>query len=145
MSSAHFAASARTIINLQGDGGELCPFGSTVRLVFNGWAARVISLRSRRGCAGSSGGTREDKQRSHWPRWQAHEHSRASPSQQATNIMSANFERHRQAWTPSEISKLGLLVGKGMSLKSIAKALTRSEESVKKRAKIDKLKIAKAR
>lgn len=59
--------------------------------------------------------------------------------------MSPNFERHRQAWTPSEISKLHLFVGKGMSLKSIAKALTRSEESVKTRAKIDKLKITKAR
>ncbi len=59
--------------------------------------------------------------------------------------MKANFERHRQAWTPSEISKLRTLAGKGMGLRPIAKALTRSEESVKKRAKIDKLKIAKAR
>ena len=72
-------------------------------------------------------------------------HPRSSPAPQATNIMRANFERHRQAWTPSEIGKLRMLAGKGMSLKSIAKALTRSEESVKKRAKIDKLKIAKAR
>ena len=59
--------------------------------------------------------------------------------------MSAKFERHRQAWTPSEIGKLRMFAGRGMSLKSIATALTRSEESVKKRAKIDKLKIAKAR
>jgi hypothetical protein len=59
--------------------------------------------------------------------------------------MSPTFERHRQAWTGSEISKLGILASKGMSLKSIAKALTRSEESIKTRAKIDKLKIAKAR
>lgn len=59
--------------------------------------------------------------------------------------MSPNFERHRQAWTHSEISKLRVLVNKGMSRQSIARALTRSEESVKKRAKIDKLKIAKAR
>jgi len=59
--------------------------------------------------------------------------------------MTPNFERHRQAWTPSEIGKLRLLAGKGMSLKAIAKALTRSEESVKKRAKSDKLKISKAR
>ena len=63
----------------------------------------------------------------------------------ATNIMSEKFERHRQAWTPNEIGKLRVLVGRGMSLKSIATALTRSEESVKKRAKIDKLKIVKAR
>lgn len=59
--------------------------------------------------------------------------------------MAQNFERHRQPWTPGEVAKLHLLAGKGMSLKAIAKALTRSEESVKKRAKSDKLKISKAR
>lgn len=53
------------------------------------------------------------------------------------------FERHRQAWTQDEIQKLHLLAGKGMTLRAIAKALTRSEESVKQRAKDDKLKIAK--
>ena len=37
------------------------------------------------------------------------------------------------------------LVEKGMGLKAIAKALTRSEESTKKRAKLDKLKIKKMR
>lgn len=59
--------------------------------------------------------------------------------------MAKKFERHRQAWTPSEIGKLSLMAGKGMSLKTIASALTRSEESVKKQAKIQKLKISKAR
>jgi len=59
--------------------------------------------------------------------------------------MSDRFERHRQAWTPDEIQKLRTLVEKGMGLKAIAKALTRSEESTKKRAKEDKLKIAKMR
>lgn len=59
--------------------------------------------------------------------------------------MAKKFERHRQAWTPSEIENLRFMAGKGMSLKSIANALTRSEESVKKQAKIGKLKIAKAR
>lgn len=59
--------------------------------------------------------------------------------------MSDRFERHRQAWTPAEIQKLKLLVEKGMGLKAIAKALTRSEESTKKRAKDDKLKISKLR
>ena len=53
------------------------------------------------------------------------------------------FERHRQPWTQDEIQKLHLLAGKGMALKAIAKALTRSEDSVKQRAKDDKLKIAK--
>ena len=55
------------------------------------------------------------------------------------------FERHRQAWTPAEIEKLRFMVGKGMSLKAIAKSLTRSEESVKKQAKLLKLKISRAR
>ena len=55
----------------------------------------------------------------------------------------SKFERHRQPWRADEIQKLHLLAGKGMALKAIAKALTRSEESVKDRAKLDKLKIAK--
>ncbi|KZK76496.1 hypothetical protein PsW64_00836 [Pseudovibrio sp. W64] len=59
--------------------------------------------------------------------------------------MADRFERHRQAWTPEEIRKLHLLATKGMSLKAIAKALTRSEESTKNRAKQEKLKISKAR
>ena len=59
--------------------------------------------------------------------------------------MSERFERHRQAWTPSEIANLRRLIEKGMGLKAISKSLTRSEESIKTRAKIDKLKIAKKR
>ncbi len=53
------------------------------------------------------------------------------------------FERHRQPWRQDEIQKLHLLAGRGQSLRAIAKALTRSEESVKDRAKADGLKIAK--
>jgi DNA-binding NarL/FixJ family response regulator len=59
--------------------------------------------------------------------------------------MAEKFERHRQPWTSDEIQKLHTLAGKGMALKAIAKALTRSEESVKDRAKNDGLKIAKLR
>jgi len=59
--------------------------------------------------------------------------------------MAERYERHRQAWTSEEIQKLHLLVTKGMSLKAVAKALSRSEESTKNRAKLDKLKIRKAR
>jgi DNA-binding NarL/FixJ family response regulator len=55
------------------------------------------------------------------------------------------FERHRQPWRQDEIQKLHQFAGKGMSLKAIAKALTRSEESVKDRAKADGLTIAKLR
>jgi hypothetical protein len=57
--------------------------------------------------------------------------------------MKDKFERHKQPWTPAEIDKLHTLAKKGMPLKAIAKALTRSEESVKIRAKADSLAIAK--
>ncbi len=59
--------------------------------------------------------------------------------------MAERYERHRQAWTHDEIQKLHMLATKGMSLKTIAKALMRSEESTKNRAKQDKLKIPKMR
>ena len=59
--------------------------------------------------------------------------------------MSEKFERHKQPWRQDEIQKLHTLAGKGMALKGIAKALTRSEESVKQRAKEDGLRIAKLR
>ena len=56
--------------------------------------------------------------------------------------MAERFERHRQPWKPDEVQKLHTLAKKGMALKAIAKALTRSEESVKERAKADGLSIA---
>ena len=55
------------------------------------------------------------------------------------------FERHRQPWRQDEIQKLHTLAKKGVALRAIAKALTRSEESVKERAKLDGLSIAKLR
>ncbi|WP_448501083.1 hypothetical protein [Sphingomonas sp.] len=59
--------------------------------------------------------------------------------------MAEKFERHRQPWRPDEIQKLHQLAAKGMPLKQMAKALTRSEESIKDRAKADGLKISKLR
>ncbi len=59
--------------------------------------------------------------------------------------MTKSFERHRQAWTPDEIQKLHHFAKKGMALKAIAKALMRSEESVKDRARLDQVGIAKLR
>lgn len=59
--------------------------------------------------------------------------------------MAERFERHRQPWKPEELAKLRQLAAKGMALKAISKALTRSEESVKQRAKEEGLKIAKLR
>ena len=55
------------------------------------------------------------------------------------------FLRHKQPWTSDELQKLHRLAGKGMSLKAVSKALTRSEESVKDRAKADRLTISKLR
>ncbi|MGI4878037.1 MAG: hypothetical protein ACRYG4_11200 [Janthinobacterium lividum] len=57
--------------------------------------------------------------------------------------MSEAFVRHRQPWTSDEVGKLRRFAEKGMAVKAIAKALTRSEESVKARAKEDGLKLAK--
>lgn len=59
--------------------------------------------------------------------------------------MAERFLRHRQPWTSDEIQKLHLLAGKGMSLKAISKAMTRSEESIQARAKLDGLKVSKLR
>ena len=59
--------------------------------------------------------------------------------------MAEHFVRHRQPWKSEEVAKLKTLANKGMGLKAIAKALTRSEESVKVRAKQDGLSIAKLR
>ena len=55
------------------------------------------------------------------------------------------FERHRQPWRPDETQKLHQLAAKGMALKAIAKALTRSEESVRDKARADGISIAKLR
>ena len=66
-------------------------------------------------------------------------------SQTALMAGGDRFERHRQPWTSAEIQKLHVLAKKGMALKAIAKALTRSEESVRDRAKADGLGIAKLR
>jgi hypothetical protein len=59
--------------------------------------------------------------------------------------MAENFQRHRQAWTQDEIQKLHRLAAKGISLKAISKAMTRSEESIQARAKQDGLKVSKLR
>ena len=59
--------------------------------------------------------------------------------------MAEKFERHRQPWTSDEVQKLHLLAKKGMPLKGISKAMKRSEESIKDRAKADGLSISKLR
>ena len=59
--------------------------------------------------------------------------------------MAESFARHRQPWRPDELQKLHTLAKKGMALKAIAKALKRSEESVKDRAKLDGIGIARLR
>jgi hypothetical protein len=59
--------------------------------------------------------------------------------------MAEKFERHRQPWKSDEVVKLRTLAGKGMGLKAIAKALNRTEESTKDRAKEDGIAVAKLR
>ncbi len=59
--------------------------------------------------------------------------------------MAEKFERHRQPWKADEVAKLHTLAAKGKGLKEIAKALNRSEESTKERAKLDGIGIAKLR
>ena len=59
--------------------------------------------------------------------------------------MAEIFTRHRQPWKSEEVAKLRTLAGKGKGLKEIAKALNRSEESTKERAKEDGIGIAKLR
>ena len=69
----------------------------------------------------------------------------ANAGAQWRKYMAELFQRHRQPWTQDEIQKLHLLAGKGMSLKAISKAMTRSEESIQARAKQDGLKVSKLR
>jgi hypothetical protein len=59
--------------------------------------------------------------------------------------MADRFERHKQPWTGEELGKLRVLASKGKGLKEIAKALGRTEESTKDRAKADGIGIAKKR
>jgi DNA-binding NarL/FixJ family response regulator len=59
--------------------------------------------------------------------------------------MSDVFTKHKQPWKSDEVAKLRTLAGKGKGLKEIAKALNRSEESTKDRAKLDGIGIAKLR
>jgi len=59
--------------------------------------------------------------------------------------MSEKFEKHRQPWRSEELGKLRTLAAKGKGLKEIAKALNRTEESTRDRAKIDGIAIVKKR
>jgi hypothetical protein len=49
--------------------------------------------------------------------------------------MAEKFERHRQPWKTDEVQKLSVLASKGKGLREIAKALNRTEESTKDKAK----------
>lgn len=60
-------------------------------------------------------------------------------------FMAETFTKHRQPWKADEVAKLRTLAAKGKGLKEIAKALNRSEESTKDRAKADGIGIAKLR
>ena len=59
--------------------------------------------------------------------------------------MAERFERHKQPWTGDELALLRTLAAKGKGLKEIAKALKRSDESTKDRARTDGIAVAKKR
>ncbi len=59
--------------------------------------------------------------------------------------MAEQFTKHKQPWKSDELAKLRTLAAKGKGLKEIAKALNRSAESTKERAKADGIGIAKLR
>lgn len=59
--------------------------------------------------------------------------------------MAEKFEKHRQPWKSDELQKLQTLAAKGKGLKEIAKALNRSEESTKDKARELAIGIAKLR
>ena len=59
--------------------------------------------------------------------------------------MTERFERHKQPWRSDEVAKLKTLAAKGKGLKEIAKAIGRTEESTRERAKVDGIGIAKKR
>jgi hypothetical protein len=59
--------------------------------------------------------------------------------------MAERFARHRQPWKSDELQKLQSLAGKGKGLKEIAKALGRTEESTRDKAKELGISIARLR
>ena len=67
------------------------------------------------------------------------------PPQGGADDQVGDLELDRQPWTSDEIQKLHRLAAKGMSLKGISKAMTRSEESIQARARLDGLKLSKLR
>ena len=67
------------------------------------------------------------------------------PPQGGADDQVGDLELDRQPWTSDEIQELHRLAAKGMSLKGISKAMTRSEESIQARARQDGLKISKLR
>jgi hypothetical protein len=59
--------------------------------------------------------------------------------------MAEKVARHRQPWKPDELQKLQSLAGKGKGLKEIARALNRTEESARDKARELGITIAKLR
>jgi hypothetical protein len=59
--------------------------------------------------------------------------------------MAETLARHRQPWKSEEIQKLHRLAARVMGFKTIAKALTCTEETVQERPRGDCVRIAKLR
>lgn len=56
--------------------------------------------------------------------------------------MAGKFEKHKQPWTAQELDKMRTLTKKGQTARTIGKAIGRSEDSVKDRARAEGLELA---
>jgi hypothetical protein len=59
--------------------------------------------------------------------------------------MAEKFEKHKQPWTAAELERLRTLAKKGETARGIGKAIKRTEESVKDRARLEGLTLGSPR
>ncbi|HMT45271.1 MAG TPA: hypothetical protein PKA59_12005 [Chakrabartia sp.] len=59
--------------------------------------------------------------------------------------MAEKFEKHKQPWTAAELERMRTLARKGETARGIAKAIKRSEDSVKERARAEGLTLGSPR
>lgn len=59
--------------------------------------------------------------------------------------MAAKFEKHKQPWSSAELERMRTLAKKGETARGIAKAIKRTEESVKDRARMEGLTLGSPR
>ena len=59
--------------------------------------------------------------------------------------MAEKFEKHKQPWTSAELDRMRTMAKKGETARGIAKAIKRTEESVKERARAEGLTLGSPR